>query len=76
MIPLGYGVAIIGGSNAATRDPLIMLTYYTEIYHMKCSQYSCKVQILNQKIATPRRRSLAIPIPDTLARCISESKLR
>ena len=70
MVPLGIGQAILGG-----RDPSFNGAYYSAIYHMKCSQHICEVVQLDKSLSLPRAVFVVIPIPDSMAQCISESKL-
>ena len=53
-----------------------ILQYQSTIYHMKCSQHICEVQQLSKRLSVPRSNFMAIPIPESLAECISESKSR
>ena len=70
MVPLGFGQAILGG-----RDPSNNSAYYSAIYHMKCSQHICEVLQLDKRLSVPRSLIVVIPIPDSMAQCLSESKL-
>ena len=69
MVPLGFGQAILGGLNVTS-------VYQSTIYHMKCSQHICEVLQLGKRLSIPRSHFVAIPIPDRLSECISESKSR
>ena len=69
MVPLGFGQAILGG-----RDPSHNGAYYSAIYLMKSSQHICKVLQLDKRLSVPRALGVVIPIPDSMAQCISESK--
>ena len=69
MVALGNGQAILGGKDD---DNVVQ----SKIYHMKCSQNVWDVITLEKELSIPRTRFLAIPIPDHLSRCISESRLR
>jgi hypothetical protein len=69
MVTLGLGQAIIGGEDS----------YYVQqskIYHMRCSHYICEVLILDKELSVPRGFFVAMPIPDHMSGCISESKFR
>ena len=67
MVPLGLGQAILGGDGDGD--------YHTEIYHLTCSQQICQILLLNQELSFPREYFVAIPIPDAISGCISESKV-
>ena len=69
MVNLGFGQAILGG-----------LDYYgllqAKIYHITCSDHICVICALeNKELSVPRGSFVAIPIPDGMSGCISESKL-
>ena len=67
MVTLGLGQAILGGRDANN-------VYQKNIYHFKCSQQICAITILDQVLSVPRRDFVAIPIPDSVSGCISDSK--
>ena len=67
MIELGLGQAILGGIDH--NDVL-----QNKIYHMTCSENICMVSKLNIELSVPRAWFVAIPIPDRIAGCISESE--
>ena len=67
MVPLGLGQAILGGSNPKV--------YQNRLYHYTCSQRVCQILELNQKLQNSRINFVAIPIPDAISGCISESKI-
>ena len=67
MIPLGLGQAIIGGK--------LYNSYQSNIYFITCSQHNFKLTKMDQKLAVPRERFVAIPIPDTISGCMSEGKI-
>ena len=46
----------------------------SKIYHMRCSHYICEVLILDKELSVPRDSFVAMPIPDHMSGCISESK--
>ena len=66
MVNLGLGQAVLGGYN----DNVIM----NKIYHVTCSQQICKISKLSQELKVPRQSFVAIPVPDSLSGCSSESK--
>ena len=67
MVQLGNGLAIIGGygDGYGTQD---------KIHHLSCMNRNCSITTLSQELSVPRRLFLAIPIPDTIAGCISGGK--
>ena len=67
MITLGLGQAILGGRSA--NDVL-----QKNIYHFKCSQQICAITTLDQTLSVPRAFFVAIPVPDSVSGCISDSK--
>ena len=69
MVPLGNGQVILGGYD----DNNVV---QSKIYSIKCSQQVWHVTILERELQIPRRRFVAIPIPDQMSGCISESKFR
>ena len=66
MVTLGLGQAILGGWDGNV--------YRNEIYHFTCYQQDCTISLLNQLLETPRAYFVAIPIPDSISGCISDSK--
>ena len=64
MVELGNGVAIIGGhgDGYGTQD---------KIHLLSCMNRNCSITTLSQELSVPRQMFLAIPIPDTIAGCIS-----
>ena len=64
MVELGNGVAIIGGFSVdyGTQD---------KIHLLSCMNRNCSISTLSQELSVPRSGFLAIPIPDTIAGCIS-----
>ena len=67
MVTLGFGIAIFGGRDANEN-------FRKEIYHFACYKRICKMTTLNQELSTPRGYFVAIPIPDSMSGCISDSK--
>ena len=67
MVPLGLGQAILGG-----RDDNDL--FQNRIYHITCSQQICKVSKMSKELSVPRGYFVAIPIPDRMSGCISQSK--
>ena len=67
MVQLGNGLAIIGGygDGYGTQD---------KIHLLNCMNRNCSITTLGQELSVPRKRFSAIPIPDTIARCISGGK--
>ena len=72
MVPLGFGQAILGGRTTGH------LQYQRKIYFIICSQcknaQSWKVSILKQELEVSRIFFIAIPIPDQMAGCVSNSE--
>ena len=66
MVQLGTGLAIIGGAS----DGYIQ----AKIHLLNCMNRICSISTLNQELSVPRIWFLAIPIPDTIAGCISGGK--
>ena len=69
MVILGLGQAILGGLD----DNKI---FRNEIYHFSCYQEYCTISLLEQLLETPRAAFVAIPIPDSISGCISNSKFK
>ena len=67
MVLLGLGQAILGGKGAN-------FVFRNEIYHFTCYQQDCTISLLEQLLETPRAYFVAIPIPDSISGCISDSK--
>ena len=66
MVLLGKGLAIIGGyGNVNAQD---------KIHLLSCMNRNCSISTLSQELSVPREFFLAIPIPDTIAGCISGGK--
>ena len=64
MVELGNGLAIIGGlgDGYGIQD---------KIHLLSCMNRNCSITTLSQELSVPRQLFLAIPIPDTIAGCIS-----
>ena len=67
MVPLGHGQVILGGFG----DNNVV---QSKIYSIKYSQQVWHVTILEKELQIPRGMFMAIPIPDQMSGCISESK--
>ena len=66
MVALGLGQAVLGGyGNSA---------YQKKIYLITCSEQICMISLLNQELSIPRGYFVAIPIPDSMSGCISNSE--
>mgnify|MGYP001225322087 FL=1 len=68
MVQLGNGQAIIGG--AGEGEPLVQF----KIHLLNCMSRNCSISTLIQELSVPREYFLAIPIPDTIAGCITGGK--
>ena len=66
MVALGLGQAVLGGKSVAD--------YQKKIYHITCSEQICIILLLNQELSIPRSWFVAIPIPDSMSGCISNSE--
>ena len=69
MVSLGLGQAILGGID---NNDVIQ----NRIYHITCFQQTCKVSMLSKELSVHRGYIMAIPIPDRMSGCISQSKFR
>ena len=69
MVAVGHGQAILGGRDD---DNVVQ----SKIYLILCSQHVWDVTTLDKELSIARTRFMAIPIPDHLSECISESRLR
>ena len=67
MVNLGLGQAVLGGYND-------LYAWQNKIYHVTCSQQICKISKLSQELKVPRESFVAIPVPDSVSGCISDSK--
>ena len=63
MVQLGNGLAIIGGWGDGDVQ--------AKIHLLSCMNRNCSITTLSQELSVPRQLFLAIPIPDTIAGCIS-----
>ena len=72
MVPLGLGLAIIGGAS----DKKIRKEYkkYKEVYAIYCSKKICEIQSFGSKLKVARGWFVAIPIPDIFPGCLTEGK--
>ena len=66
MVQLGNGLAIIGGWGNGFPQ--------AKIHRLNCMNRYCAISTLSQELSVPRYHFLAIPIPDTIAGCISGGK--
>ena len=66
MVALGLGQAVLGGYAYSG--------YQKKIYLITCSEHICRISSLNQELSIPRSRFVAIPIPDSISGCISNSE--
>ena len=66
MVQLGNGLAIIGGFGNGINQ--------AKIHFLHCMNINCAISTLSQELSVPRQMFLAIPIPDTIAGCISGGK--
>ena len=69
MVPLGLGLAIIGGAS----DKKIRKEY-KEVYAIYCSKKICEIQSFGSKLKVARGWFVAIPIPDIFPGCFTEGK--
>ena len=66
MVALGLGQAVLGGySNSGPQKKIYLIT---------CSEQICMISLLNQELSIPRQYFVAIPIPDSMSGCISNSE--
>ena len=72
MVTLGLGQAILGGKSVGGYSD--NGGYQKNIYHFKCSQQICAITTLDQALSVPRGYFVAIPVPDSVSGCISDSK--
>ena len=69
MVPLANGLAIMGGGNS-------QVGFNKNVYFLTCASRKCIISLLTTaKIAHPRANFVAIPIPDTIAECITGGKV-
>jgi hypothetical protein len=65
MVQLGNGQAIIGGfGNSGNGNQ-------AQIHLLNCMNRNCAMTTLSQELSVPRKRFLAIPIPDTISGCVN-----
>ena len=69
MVPLGRGQAILGGSDENSYSQ-------SKIYHMTCSNQFCNIISWTKELSVSRFGFVAIPIPDSISECVSDSKLK
>ena len=67
MVALGLGQAVLGGYSTGSG-------YQKKIYLITCSEQICMISLLNQELSIPRDNFVAIPIPDSMSGCISNSE--
>ena len=67
MVALGLGQAVLGGE-------LTYVSNQKKIYLITCSEQICMISLLNQELSIPRGDFVAIPIPDSMSGCISNSE--
>ena len=67
MVALGLGQAVLGGWSSSGG-------YQKKIYHITCSEQICMISLLNQELSIPRKDFVAIPIPDSMSGCTSNSE--
>ena len=66
MVALGLGQAVLGGYANAE--------YQKKIYLITRSEQNFIISMLSQELSTPRTYFVAIPIPDSMSGCISNSE--
>ena len=71
MVQLGNGMAIIGGF---ADDYGSHFSIQDKIHFLSCINRNCSISTLSQELSLPRYAFAAIPIPDTIAACISGGK--
>ena len=72
MVPLGLGQAILGGRRNTFSEGNSQ--YQSKIYHVTCLNHLCDIDTLRKELSVPRELFVAIPVPDCISGCISESK--
>ena len=65
LVPFGKDVVIIGGYESDWKDS-------KGIYKMSCSNRACTWTTMNQELSVGRYGFVAIPIPDSTAKCKSK----
>ena len=73
MVQLGNGQAIIGGAGVEHQFENEQGVQF-KIHLLNCMSRNCSIYTLSQELSVPRDRFLVIPIPDTIAGCISGGK--
>ena len=66
MVPFGKGQCILGGTSGNGDQ--------SKIYHITCTNQICSISTLIKQLSVPRFNFVAIPIPDSISECISDSK--
>ena len=51
-----------------------IMQFRNEMYHLTCYQEDFTISLLEQLLETPGAYFVAIPIPDSISGCISDSK--
>ena len=72
MVQLGNGQAIIGGAGVESYENEQGVQF--KIHLLNCMSRTCSISTLSQELSVPREFFLAIPIPDTIAGCITGGK--
>ena len=67
MVALGLGQAVLGGWSDSGGPQ-------KKIYLITCSEQNFIISMLSQELSIPRGYFVAIPIPDSISGCISNSK--
>jgi hypothetical protein len=76
MVPLINGLAIVGGFrghrfiNEGYGDPKLNGAQ-TKIHHLTCANRNCMISELRERLSTPRKMFLVIPIPHKMSGCIT-----
>ncbi len=66
MVALGLGQAVLGG--------LSSYEVQKKIYLITCSEQNFIISMLSQELSIRRSNFVAIPIPDSMSGCISNSE--
>ena len=72
MVPVGNGLAIIGGRAESING--FDFYNYRDIYFLKCLDRYCDITKMSQELPAPRAFFVAIPIPDDACGCIYKGK--
>ena len=75
MVPLGLGQAILGGLKKTFSEGNYH-QHQSKTYHMRCKNHLCDINTLRKELSVPRESFVAIPIPDSISGCISDSEFR